>query len=81
MQIKLSDGSYRRISLTTELIRYADDFIVITRSKNLLYRYITPAVNPFLKDKKSKQFELKNPNTQLDFLGYTFKYSSKCLSP
>jgi RNA-directed DNA polymerase len=51
MQVKLKDGTYRRISLATNVIRYADDFVVITRSKNLLERYITPAINTFLKDR------------------------------
>nr|YP_010121826.1 hypothetical protein KQ509_mgp04 [Monilinia fructicola]QRF72202.1 hypothetical protein [Monilinia fructicola] len=84
MQIKYRDGRYRRISLSTECIRYADDFIVITRSKNILDKFVTPAINRFLKERglwlspeKTKQYQLSNPNAQLDFLGYTFKYSSK----
>jgi hypothetical protein len=51
MQIKLKDGKYRRIALATECIRYADDFIVITRSKNILEKYINPAINDFLKER------------------------------
>lgn len=84
MQIKLKDGRYRRIALGTTCIRYADDFIIITRSKNILGKYITPVVNDFLKERglwlspqKTKQFQLNDPNAQLDFLGYTFKYRSK----
>ena len=84
MQIKYNDGKYRRINLSTECIRYADDFIVITRSKNLLDKYITPAINEFLKERglwlspqKTKQYQLCTPNAQLDFLGYTFKYMTK----
>ena len=84
MQIKYRDGRYRRISLSTECIRYADDFIVITRSKNILDKFVTPAINQFLKERglwlspeKTKQYQLINPNAQLDFLGYTFKYTSK----
>ena len=48
MQIKYRDGRYRRINLSTECIRYADDFIVITRSKNILDKIVTPAINQFL---------------------------------
>ena len=51
MQIKDKDGRYRRISLSTECIRYADDFIVITRNKNILDRFVTPAINEFLKER------------------------------
>lgn len=84
MQIKLRDGKYRRINLSTECIRYADDFVVITRSKNILDKYITPKVNDFLKERglwlspqKTKIYQLKDPKAQLDFLGYTFKYMNK----
>ena len=51
MQIKLKDGRYRRISLATACIRYADDFIVITRSKNILTKYIRPAIENFLQER------------------------------
>lgn len=84
MQIKHRDGKYRRISLSTECIRYADDFIVITRSKNILDKYINPAINKFLEQRgvwlnpqKTKEYQLADPNAQLDFLGYTFKYTRK----
>jgi len=84
MQIKLKDGSFRRISLATELIRYADDFVVITRSKNLLDKYVGPTIHGFLKERglrlspeKTKQYRLDQPRAQLDFLGYTFKYNAK----
>lgn len=84
MQIKGRDGIYRRINMSTECIRYADDFVVLTRSKNILDKYITPAVKEFLKERglwlspqKTKQYQLSTPGTQLDFLGYTFKYMTK----
>jgi len=51
MQIKLRDDTFRRINLATELIRYADDFVVITRSKNLLDKYVIPTINEFLKER------------------------------
>lgn len=37
--------------MSTECIRYADDFVVLTRSKNILDKYITPAVKEFLKER------------------------------
>lgn len=84
MSIRSRDGRTRRISIGTVCIRYADDFIVITRSKNILDRYIQPAIESFLKERglwlspqKTKQLQLANPNSQLDFLGYTFKYAKK----
>lgn len=84
MQIKYTDGRYRRINVSTECIRYADDFIVITRSKNILSKFVVPAISQFLKERglclspeKTKQFQLSKPGTQLDFLGYTFKYYGK----
>nr|AYE93198.1 hypothetical protein C0995_000021 [Termitomyces sp.] len=84
MQVKLRDGTYRRIALSTQLIRYADDFVVITRSRNILDKLVVPAINTFLKERglwlspqKTKQFCLSQKNVQIDFLGYTFKYNPK----
>lgn len=81
MQIKLKDGSFRRISISTECVRFANDFIVITRSKNILSKYIIPKIEEFLKVRglwlnpdKTRIFQLSQPGAQLDFLGYTFKY-------
>lgn len=84
MQIKLRDGTRRRINISVECIRYADDFIVIARSKNILDKYVMPAIKKFLDERglwlspeKTKQYQLKDPKAQLDFLGYTFKYRAK----
>lgn len=83
-QIKLRDGRKTRIALNTATIRYADDFVIITKSKNILTKYIQPAVDIFLKERglwlsphKTKTFKLTQKGAQLDFLGYTFKYQSK----
>jgi Group II intron, maturase-specific domain/Reverse transcriptase (RNA-dependent DNA polymerase)/HNH endonuclease len=83
-QIKLRDGRYQRIAMTAKVVRYADDFIIIGRSKHLIEKYIKPAVSEFLKvrglllsPEKTKLFSLQKSNTQLDFLGYTFKYQAK----
>lgn len=73
-----------RLALPVHVIRYADDFIIITRSKNLLQKYISPLLDKFLKERglwlspqKTKQYSLRQPGAQLDFLGYTFKYEEK----
>jgi len=49
LPIKLRDNTKYRLSLTTKLVRYADDFLVITRSKHLMDKLIVPAVEEFLK--------------------------------
>jgi len=65
------------------IVRYVDDFVVIAKSKNILNKYVTPAISNFLKERglclsahKTKTFSLAHKNTQLDFLGYTFKFSN-----
>jgi hypothetical protein len=46
--------------------------------------YIVPAINAFMKVRglelsaeKTKIIRLTDPNTELNFLGYTFKYQQK----
>ena len=51
MPVKLRDGTRRRIQILAKCIRYADDFIVITRSKNILDKYIKPAIVKFLTER------------------------------
>jgi RNA-directed DNA polymerase len=70
--------------MAVSLVRYADDFVVIARSKHILNKYVTPAISNFLKERglwlsaqKTKTFSLSQENTQLDFLGYTFKFNKK----
>lgn len=84
MQVTTADGKKRRIALATQTIRYADDFVVITRSKNLVTKYIMPEVESFLRERglwlspqKTKVYCLISSGAQLDFLGYTFKYRPK----
>ena len=48
MPVTMADGKKRRIALATQTIRYADDFVVITRSRNLVTKYIMPEVETFL---------------------------------
>ncbi len=82
--IRLKDGSKTRIASSLAYVRYADDFVVLARSKHILNNYVLPSINNFLKprgltlnNKKTKIFRLSDKNTQLDFLGYTFKYNNK----
>lgn len=81
MVIKLADGKKSRIALAVSVVRYADDFVVIARSQNVLNRYITPAINEFLKERglwlspeKTKLFKMSQEGASLNFLGYTLKY-------
>ena len=84
MPVAMADGKKRRIALATQTVRYADDFVVITRSKNLVTKHIMPKVEIFLRERglrlspqKTKIYCINNSNAQLDFLGYTFKYRPK----
>ncbi len=51
MQVKLKDGSFIRISVQIICIRFAEDFIIIARSKNILDKYVVPKVVEFLKER------------------------------
>lgn len=82
--ITLKDGSKTRIGSYLTYVRYADDFIVLVRSRHLLKSYVIPSIENFLKKRglrlnpqKTKIFRLSDKNAQLDFLGYTFKYNTK----
>lgn len=82
--VRLRDGRVVRLNVGVSMVRYADDFVVVARSKHMLNQYVTPAINKFLLERglwlspqKTKTFSLSQKNTQLDFLGYTFKFSNK----
>lgn len=82
--IKLKGGSKTRIVSYLTYVRYADDFIVLVKSRHLSKNYVIPSIERFLKKRglrlnpqKTKIFRLSDKNTQLDFLGYTFKYNIK----
>lgn len=84
ISIQLKDGSRTRIASYLTYVRYANDFIVLARSRHLLKNYIMPSIKKFLEKrglklnlKKTKVFKLSDKNAQLDFLGYTFKYNIK----
>lgn len=82
--VRLRDGRVVRLNVGVSMVRYADDFVVVARSKQILNHYVTPAITKFLLERglwlspqKTKTFSLSQKNTQLDFLGYTFKFSNK----
>lgn len=65
-------------------VRYADNFVVLARSKYLIRSYVLPSIKIFLEvrglkfnETKTKIFRLADENVQLNFLGYTFKYQEK----
>jgi group II intron reverse transcriptase/maturase len=84
VKIKYIDGKSTRMATSIHVIRYAGDLIVITKSKNILSKYIVPVINSFCKEKglwlsptKTKQYCFSLNGSQLNFLGYTFKYRTR----
>ena len=84
ISIQLKDGSRTRIASGLAYVRYADDFVVLARSRHLISEYVLPSIKNFLEirglalsKEKTKIFRLCDKNAQLDFLGYTFKYQDK----
>ena len=66
-----------------EIVRYADDFVVLCRNKFILNSLVIPEINKFLLERglrlspaKTKIFRLKD-GTKLKFLGYNFHYENK----
>jgi retron-type reverse transcriptase len=75
---------YGRGGVGVSMVRFVDDCVVVARSKHMLNHFVTPAITKFLLERglwlsphKTKTFSLSQKNTQLDFLGYTFKISKK----
>jgi RNA-directed DNA polymerase len=82
--IKLKDGSKTRIASGLTYVRYADDFVVLARSKYIINDLVVPAINKFLQERglilsheKTKIFRLSDDDAELNFLGYIFKYQTK----
>jgi RNA-directed DNA polymerase len=81
--IKHKDKSKSRVSLNLFIVRYADDFVVIARSRHIIVKYVLPKIIEFLKIRgltlsreKTKIFSLSDEKSELNFLGYTLKYRS-----
>jgi RNA-directed DNA polymerase len=67
------------LPLFVRSIRYADDFIILARSKLTIQTYIKPAVEAFLKERGLSLSPEKTSiyciqNRELKFLGFVFKY-------
>jgi RNA-directed DNA polymerase len=50
-RVKNGDGTYKRNLIGVKYFRYADDFIVLARSKNIIIQYVKPAIEVFLKER------------------------------
>jgi len=77
--IKDKQGKIRWYNLGIKCIRYADDFIILARSKHVINNYVKPEIIKFLKERglnlnntKTKIFSIKS--RELNYLGFTFKY-------
>lgn len=71
---------YKFLSTQLATIRYADDFIVLARSRRMIEEVIRPAVENFLSERgltlspeKTKVLSIRKSDP-IDFLGYTLKY-------
>lgn len=76
---------YGYISTNLFTVRFADDFIILARSRRMIEEVIKPCVDSFLKerglwlsDEKTKIISIRE-GEKLNFLGYTFQYISEIL--
>jgi RNA-directed DNA polymerase len=81
--IKYKDGTKTRIASNLFIVRYADDFVILARSKHIMKKYVLPKIKSFLAERglelsseKTKLYTLSDMNSVLSFLGYSFKYQS-----
>lgn len=81
LYIKHADGKITRPLVSLFIVRYADDFVILARSKHIMVNYVKPQVSSFLEERgltlsseKTKLFTLKDERKTLNFLGYSFKY-------
>jgi len=77
--VKAKGGGHKMINYLIDMARYADDFVILCRSRRVIENYIKPAVIEFLKirgltlsEEKTKIFPMQR--RELHFLGYVFKY-------
>lgn len=82
LKIKRKDGTKSSVRMGVKCVRYADDFVVLARSKRILIKYIKPAIVNFLKERGLQLSEEKTKivgirNEPLDFLGYRLKYQHR----
>ncbi|MBA3789609.1 group II intron reverse transcriptase/maturase [Patescibacteria group bacterium] len=79
-----TNRSHRKPTHTVNFIRYADDFVITGRSKELLENEIKPLVEAFLEERGLRLSQEKTKVTHIDegfdFLGQTIrKYDGKLL--
>jgi len=74
---------YKNQRLKIFTVRYADDFLVIGRSKRMIETAVIPAVEEFLSERglklskeKTKVLSVRNSD-KITFLGYCFQYQKK----
>jgi len=77
-------GEKRNNRNQVHFVRYADDFIVTSNSKELLEEKIKPAIVEFLKERglqlSKEKTKIAHINEGFDFLGQNIrKYNGKCL--
>jgi RNA-directed DNA polymerase len=65
--------------VNAKLVRYADDFVVLTRARSLrLAQFVESKLEQWmgleLNREKTRAVELRRAGTSVDFLGYTFRY-------
>lgn len=80
----ITGNKNKKISLGVQIVRYADDFVVIARSKHIIVKYIRPKVEEFLSQRglilspeKTKLITLRDETAELNFLGYSLKYKKR----
>lgn len=66
-------------SIKAVLVRYADDFVILTRYRSAkmeewLNRVLTERLGLRLNATKTRTVQLKEEGSSVDFLGYTFRY-------
>jgi len=71
------------ISTHLSIVRFADDFIILARSRRMIEQSIRPCVEKFLEERglklsveKTKILSIGSGD-KLNFLGYTFQYQEK----
>lgn len=77
--VKAKGGGYKSLNYLVDMVRYADDFVILARSQRVIEIYIKPTVEKFLEtrglklsEEKTKIFLMKN--NKLEFLGYVFQH-------
>lgn len=78
--VKKKDGIMTTLNLRPVVCRYADDVVIIGRSKNLMEKHIKPALEKFLSDRGLRLSTEKTTlatirERELNYLGYTFLYN------